>query len=198
MFKRLLPLLLVSSLICAPFLKASPITGQAFTATSSDGQSFSGTVGSGAEIQWGAVNQGAWGGMYIDFDATVRPEIYVSEYGYVLPLSGVPITINVVFPNLTTFDFTGINHLYQNSAGGWTSLTAATNTLSYSFYGRFDSGYGFPYTDIWGYTLQTNPNANGGDTQGGGSSVPDGGMTVGLLGFALVGIAALRRKFGQG
>ena len=28
--------------------------------------------------------------------------------------------------------------------------------------------------------------------------VPDGGLTVGLLGLALVGVVALRRKFGQG
>jgi hypothetical protein len=64
------------------------------------------------------------------------------------------------------------------------------------------SGHGFGPTAFTGRFSAQDPSAGNPPTFSfsvsfGPTSVPDGGMTIALLGIALVGVAALRRRFGS-
>ena len=112
-------------------------------------------------------------------------------YGFVGPAS---FGSGFAVPNTTSGDFVGI----VGGNGGLLSVPhgyVSGNPLSDSatYHGRFLGGQGVipgTYTWTWGTGL---PNQNFTLRIG---AVPDGGSTVSLLGCALLGLAALRRKLG--
>jgi hypothetical protein len=88
--------------------------------------------------------------------------------------------------------FNDINYNSQADPNPYTTENSIDNAISFKFYTLYDSGasgIAFPTTiDNWG---------GGGPTDryaAGTFAIPDGGMTAGLLGGALIGLQALRRK----
>ena len=109
--------------------------------------------------------------------ATTAGQSYAISFFYAVSGSLVPIlTLSVNWGGSTVF-----SHLFT-SASGYTEYTitvtasASSTTLAFA-----TSGLGFSFLDDVSVEV---------------AGVPDGGTTVSLLGCALLGLAALRRKLG--
>ena len=97
------------------------------------------------------------------------------------------------FPNTSSGDFVGINDSFGNIfvPAGYVSNTALSNSMTFNNATFASLGVtSGSYMWTWGTGL---PNQNF-TLIIGGTGVPDGGSTVSLLGFGLLGLAALRRK----
>jgi hypothetical protein len=97
------------------------------------------------------------------------------------------------FPNTTSGDFVGINVSFGNIfvPAGYVSNTALSNSMTFNNETLASLGV-TPGTYVWSWGTGL-PNQNF-TLIIGGAGVPDGGSTVSLLGFGLLGLAALRRK----
>jgi hypothetical protein len=94
------------------------------------------------------------------------------------------------FPNTSSGDFVGINNSFGTIfvPAGYVSDTALSDNMTFNS-ATFASLGVTPGTYVWSW----GDGANQRFTLRIGA-VPDGGSTVSLLGFALLGLAALRRK----
>jgi hypothetical protein len=111
-------------------------------------------------------------------------------YGFVGPAS---FGSGFAVPNTTSGDFVGIvgaNDLLS-VPHGYVSNTALSDSMTFDN-ATFASLGVTPGTYVWSWGTGL-PNQNF-TLIIGGAGVPDGGSTVSLLGFALLGLAALRRK----
>jgi hypothetical protein len=96
-------------------------------------------------------------------------------------------------PNTSSGDFVGINNFLGDIfvPAGYVSNTALSDSMTFNNATFASLGLDVgTYVWSWGTELE-NQNFT---LVIGGAGVPDGGSTVSLLGFALLGLAALRRK----
>jgi hypothetical protein len=89
----------------------------------------------------------------------------------------------------------GVNLVrFQQVGGNGTEITVTRDTTQSQGYPAFGNGVTMSFnTDI-------NPGISGGNRAAftdNGDNVPDGGMTVGLLGMALLGMSVIRRKLAK-
>ena len=107
-------------------------------------------------------------------------------------VSVVPFTLNAgTRYSIVATGFTATDQNGNTGLGGFTSFNSVGGALSMvSKGGRWDVGSTFqlPTQNLGGYG-QSDP-----VFQAGTFAVPDGGMTISLLGAAMVGLAMLRRK----
>jgi len=96
--------------------------------------------------------------------------------------------------NTNSGDFVGIFGLTGNIdvPQGYVSGTALSDGMTFN-HATFASLGLTPGTYVWSWGTGANQNFT---LHIGAAGVPDGGSTVSLLGFALVGLAAVRRKLG--
>ena len=101
------------------------------------------------------------------------------------------------FPNTSSGDFVGINDSFGNIfvPAGYVSNTALSNSMTFNN-ATFASLGLAPGTYVWSWGTGTGLGNQSFTLIIPRDTVPDGGSTVSLLGFALLGLAALRRKLG--
>ena len=105
----------------------------------------------------------------------------------------------IFFPNTGSGDFVGINQSSRDGVSGvllvpqgYVSGAALSDSMTFNN-ATFASLGVIPGTYVWMWGAGANQNFT---LIIGGVGVPDGGSTVSLLGCALLGLAALRRKLG--
>jgi len=99
------------------------------------------------------------------------------------------------FPNTSIGDFVGISNFFGDIfvPAGYVSNTALSDSMTFNSKTIHSLGL-TPGTYVWTWGTGL-PNQNF-TLIIGRAGVPDGGSTVSLLGFGLLGLAALRRKLG--
>jgi hypothetical protein len=98
-----------------------------------------------------------------------------------IPVKTLEVDLGSLVAQTFTFDWTG----RDTASMGWTDESATFNIPTSGTYTLLFSSLD-PSTSVWGPAL--------GNVSISNAAVPDGGLTVGFLGGALVGLGALRRK----
>ncbi len=124
--------------------------------------------------------------------------------------SGIPTGTNASFPNAYTFNPSSPTSPLWTVGGFTFNLTSSTVAFQSSQFlsikgTGFLTGNGFDKTPgTWAFTSQQADGSEqdsfsfSANTSAQPGQVPDGGSTVALLGAALVGVAAIRRKLAVG
>jgi VPDSG-CTERM motif len=191
--KKLLPLILFGIAVTASLFSVRP--AQAYTVTLEQVGSNVVATGSGAIDLTGlslvAPNFGNVSAGIAPSDGAINvADGFVSAYrGYSGPSSFGTGGVTLTFAS--SGDAVGINGSFLFVPNGYVSGTALSDTSTYN--GATFSSLGVtPGTYVWSWgTGLENQNFT---LVIGAAGVPDGGTTVSLLGCALLGLAALRRK----
>jgi hypothetical protein len=178
--KILLALTAVAALSVAYPAKANLITNGGFEEGNGlSGWSFTGTVGVSGFAHTGnnAVSFGAPGGSLSQNVTTTPGASYVVDFWLATTniINSFPVSVNVLWGGTTIF-----SHLFSSNQG-YAEYTFNVTTSSAMTALEFQSSSSFGSLQLDDVSVTP-------------AGVPDGGSTVSLLGCALLGLTALRRK----
>jgi hypothetical protein len=154
-------------------------------------------------VEYSITFSGTWGVAAINANGTVDVGAGGLADGGSLNVTTGPNQGSFNFQPVLSFenyngDNTGNDNLvYVNNLTDFLDIGGLSFGNRYAGYGLWDNGSG--QYELWGYNYPSPPNTGYGVPDAIGTAtltavVPDGGLTAGLLGGALLGLGALRRK----